>query len=139
MRLANVEQLGMPRTRQRSARLVLLINVFGVVMLSSISSYAESSPVRADPVMPTSQPPYPADSKRFNEEGTVVLKLDVLENGRVAAAELEKSSGFKRLDDAAIAHAIKQWRFLPATNNNAPIRSSHTVAVKFQMIKSRRF
>ena len=120
-----------------SLRVALIVGF--LTIFSAGYALSASVPVRIDPEAPVTQPPYPAESKRLDEEGTVILKLDVLENGRVTTAEIEKSSGFKRLDDAAISHAVKQWRFLPATNDDIRTRSSHVIAVKFQMVKSKRF
>jgi protein TonB len=53
-------------------------------------------------------PTYPASSRRQNEQGRVVLKVELDETGKIASAHVAESSGFKRLDDAGLA-AIKQW------------------------------
>jgi len=54
-------------------------------------------------------PEYPPASRRRGEEGTVVLILTV-EGGRVKHAEVERSSGFRALDEAA-EKALRRWRF----------------------------
>jgi protein TonB len=95
---------------------------------------------RQDPKRPISQPEYPATSTRLGEEGAVVLKFMVLPNGRVDGDSItvEESSGFERLDKAAIAEARKAWRFIPATEDGKPVASWHHFRVVFQLTKGRR-
>lgn len=47
------------------------------------------------------KPEYPSASKRLTEEGTVQLKFLVGVDGKVIDSAVEKSSGFRRLDEAA--------------------------------------
>ena len=58
-------------------------------------------------------------SKRMDEEGTVVLRFLVSAEGRVLQAGVEKSSGYKRLDDAA-RNGLSACTFEPATVNGKP-------------------
>jgi protein TonB len=50
----------------------------------------------------------------LQEEGVVELRLELLQNGTVRALEVARSSGFRRLDEAALS-AAKTWRFNPRT------------------------
>lgn len=59
-------------------------------------------------------PVYPDLSVRLHEEGAVELRFEVRENGSVRGLDVEKSSGFPRLDAAALA-AARTWRFNPTT------------------------
>ena len=54
-------------------------------------------------------PEYPLFSRKRREEGTAVVIARV-ENGSVTSAELESSSGHKRLDDSAL-RAVMGWKF----------------------------
>ncbi|VVE19858.1 energy transducer TonB [Pandoraea pneumonica] len=69
---------------------------------------------------------YPSMSRRNAEEGTTTLRLVIGANGRVTSAEVTKSSGFPRLDKAAIESANKM-RCTPAMQNG---RAVETTAVK---------
>jgi TonB family protein len=60
------------------------------------------------------KPEYPSASMRLEEEGTVRLKLLVGIDGKVVESVVEKSSGFKRLDDAARL-SLSKCLFKPAT------------------------
>jgi protein TonB len=59
------------------------------------------------------KPEYPSASRRFEEEGTVTLRFLVDTDGKVIQAEIEKSSGYKRLDEAARA-GLSKCQFKPA-------------------------
>ncbi len=65
------------------------------------------------------KPRYPPASERLQEEGTVSLKFLIGENGQVLSGAVEKSSGYKRLDDAALA-ALSLCKFKPATVDGKP-------------------
>jgi protein TonB len=97
----------------------------------------QTAPVAAPPTTaPTAvagsckHPEYPAISDRLNEEGTVVLKMNVGVDGSVKATEVASSSGFKRLDDAAVA-ALSLCKFKPATTNGQPSEGVATVRYRF--------
>ena len=65
------------------------------------------------------KPNYPAASARNGDAGTVTLALLVGADGRVTSSRIQKSSGFRELDRAAV-NALSQCQFKPATNNGVP-------------------
>lgn len=67
-------------------------------------------------------PSYPAISRRLGEEGKVVLRVELDEEGRISAARVASSSGFSRLDETAQA-AVRSWRCHPALRNGQPVRA----------------
>jgi len=69
-----------------------------------------------------SPPDYPALSMRLNEQGKVVLRVELGENGRVAKLEVKTSSGYRRLDDAAL-NTVKTWRCKPSLRNGVAVRA----------------
>lgn len=75
-------------------------------------------------------PAYPAQSRRQDEEGTVVLRVELDEAGRVASARVQSSSGHMRLDDAALG-AVRSWRCTPASRNGLPVRAVALQPFKF--------
>jgi protein TonB len=91
-----------------------------------------SSPLAVEPVNLTSDlalscpvrtpPPYPTLSRRLGETGKVVLRVELDEAGRVSAAQVITSSGYHRLDAAALA-AVKAWRCQPAQRGGQAVRS----------------
>jgi periplasmic protein TonB len=77
------------------------------------------------------QPPYPPASRRAGEEGSVVIAVTVGPDGRVISADIAASSGYPRLDAAAIAQARSRWRFLPARLGDEAVESRHRITVTF--------
>jgi protein TonB len=77
-------------------------------------------------------PPYPPLSRRLGETGKVVLRVDLDETGRVSAAQVISSSGFNRLDAAALT-AVKSWRCAPAQRDGQAVRSVATQPFKFTL------
>ena len=65
------------------------------------------------------KPEYPGASRRLEEEGTVALRFLVGVDGKVIQSEVEKSSGFKRLDEAARA-GLSKCQFRPALVDGKP-------------------
>ncbi len=65
------------------------------------------------------RPRYPSASERLREEGVVTLKFLIGENGQVLSGSVDKTSGHKRLDDAALA-ALSLCKFRPATVDGKP-------------------
>ena len=67
-------------------------------------------------------PAYPALSRRLGEEGKLMLRVELDEKGHVNVVQVIDSSGFKRLDEAAMA-AVKTWRCNPPVRNGQPARA----------------
>ena len=75
---------------------------------------------------------YPRIAKKEGWEGTVTLLVVVDVKGKPAEITVDKSSGHKVLDNAAI-HAVRKWIFSPAKDGNIPIRSSVKLPVHFSL------
>ncbi len=80
-----------------------------------------------------SQPEYPPASRRAGEEGTVTLQVMVLENGRAGEVKVAKSSGFPKLDEAAVKEVQRNWRFVPGKEDGKAVAMWHTFAVTFRL------
>jgi protein TonB len=64
-------------------------------------------------------PSYPASAARNGETGTTTLALLVGVDGRVSSARVERGSGSRVLDRAALS-ALSLCKFKPAMNNGVP-------------------
>lgn len=58
------------------------------------------------------RPAYPPLSKRLGEQGKVVIRAFIDESGVATKAEIRNSSGYERLDQAALQTVLK-WRYVP--------------------------
>jgi periplasmic protein TonB len=77
-------------------------------------------------------PSYPPLSRRFGEEGRVVLRVLVSSGGKALTVELLSSSGHPRLDEAA-RKMVATWRFIPAQRGQETLQTWLRVPVVFQL------
>ncbi len=78
------------------------------------------------------KPVYPPEARKKGYQGVVLLRVEVLANGRVGQVEMKRSSGHEALDRSALA-AVKQWKFTPAKKGEDAIPSWVNIPVKFQL------
>jgi periplasmic protein TonB len=81
------------------------------------------------------EPAYPAASRRAGEEGSATFRVLVDERGRPAEVTVLQSSGFDRLDQAAM-DAIRRWTFAAANNGSGPVSAWTSVKVTFRLDKA---
>jgi protein TonB len=100
---------------------------------------AATGPTRAARLIATAamQPPYPSASRALGEEGNVELMVSIDERGQVTGVNLLRSSGHARLDAAAIAFALKRWRFEAALENGKPVATSRRFTIRFTLADGR--
>jgi periplasmic protein TonB len=77
-------------------------------------------------------PAYPAGSRRQHQQGTVLLKVRVSEQGAALEVLVDHTSGWSALDDAAVK-AVKSWRFVPAQRGSAPVEAWVLIPVEFAL------
>lgn len=76
---------------------------------------------------------YPRAARDAGEEGVAVVGVSVSAGGSVTRAWLEQSTGYDRLDRAALKAAY-QWSFTPARNAaGEPIAGESRVTVRYQL------
>jgi protein TonB len=91
----------------------------------------EPGTVHAVP-MQAPPPVYPPGSLRAREEGSVTLRVVIGSDGRTISVQVELSSGYRRLDQAAL-EALRCWRFRPARRGGVPIESILLHIFTFQL------
>jgi len=75
-------------------------------------------------------PPYPPLSKRMGEQGRVVIRARIEVNGSASKAEVRTSSGYERLDQAAL-QTVKRWRYLPGKRAGVPEAMWFNIPINF--------
>jgi protein TonB len=89
--------------------------------------------IRAHPRYRTNPAPvYPALARSRHQEGLVLLRVSVTADGRAARVELDRSSGFSALDEAA-RDAVRDWEFEPARVGSRTVDSEIQVPVRFHL------
>lgn len=87
------------------------------------------------PPPPPPLPPYPAAPTGGADErnsATVVLIIELAVDGAVRGVEIEKSSGFPKLD-AAAAEGAMRWLFNPLQVDGQPAAGKVRVPVQFPL------
>jgi len=112
------------------------------VVTSPVPPPPRPAPVAAPPAGPVSvanldermiegdPPRYPTESRRKKEQGTVVLRLLIGTDGRVQHVSVAESSGFERLDKAAL-DAARRWRWQPMLRDGAPVEVRGLMPIPF--------
>ena len=101
--------------------------------LATGNAMDESNPT---PAAGNPKPIYPKIAIRRGIEGDVSLRVMLTASGVVSSVTVEKPSGSKLLDAAAVS-AVKQWQFNPAMHQGEPTASVTTVPIEFKLIQSR--
>lgn len=76
------------------------------------------------------KPAYPALSRRLGEQGRVVVNVLIGTDGAAQKVELLQSSGFDRLDQSALATALR-WRYVPGKKGGVPQAMWYGVPISF--------
>lgn len=105
---------------------------------TAAGSAAAASPAPARIELPSSsadylnnpKPAYPGLSKRLGEEGKVVLRVLIEADGSASKAEIRSSSGYDRLDQAAL-QTVLRWRYLPGKRGGVPEAMWFNVPINF--------
>jgi TonB family protein len=79
------------------------------------------------------KPVYPQEAREKGYQGKVLLRVEVLANGRVGQVAVKKSSGCEVLDRSALA-AVREWRFVPARKGEAAVPVWVIIPIKFQLL-----
>ena len=76
------------------------------------------------------KPGYPAMSKRLGEQGRVIVRVLIGVDGTAQKAEIRQSSGFDRLDQAALA-TTQRWHYVPGKRGGVAEAMWFNVPINF--------
>lgn len=79
-------------------------------------------------------PVFPTSARRLRESGRVVVKVWLNANGQVEDSQIALSSGYPRLDNAAIA-TVERWRCNAATRNGVAVPTVALQPFDFELNK----
>jgi periplasmic protein TonB len=101
---------------------------------SSVGLFASGSPVHAacDPTVIQSPTKFPIQSQLRGQKGIVLLEVIVDRSGRASATQLLRSSGYKRLDQAAAASIREQWVFDVTSCEREDLPASNLITVEYR-------
>lgn len=76
------------------------------------------------------KPVYPPASKRLGEQGKVIVRVLIAADGTAQDAEVRQSSGYERLDRAAV-ETVRKWRYVPGKRAGVPEAMWFNVPINF--------
>jgi protein TonB len=109
-----------------------------IAVAPTVSAPVEAPPEKVTPpigragYLNNPPPEYPTVAARQGWQGTVLLRVHVLENGQVDTVEVERTSGRRILDDQAM-RTVKAWLFTPSKRGDTPIAGYATVPIEFSL------
>ncbi|BCL76385.1 hypothetical protein JHS3_21210 [Jeongeupia sp. HS-3] len=94
---------------------------------------APSAPPSWPGYLANPEPEMPLASRQRGEVGKVVLKVRVGRDGKPLAVEVQRSSGFGRLDEAARKTVAERWHFIAARRGDTPVEADVHVPIVFRL------
>ena len=94
----------------------------GLLLSAGVSSTSMAAEVPASFDAKTCKADYPKASLMNEEQGVVSMSFLVAADGSVMEAKLEKTSGFKNLDKAALK-SLSACKFKPGTKEGVPAQT----------------
>jgi TonB family protein len=103
----------------RSYTLILSVIFFVSAQSAPSSPTSQHGGNSNDLVLHKARPKYPKDAQGYYPKGSGIVLMEIdKKTGLVKSARMDKSTGNKVLDDAAL-QACNQWRFKPGTLSTA--------------------
>jgi protein TonB len=107
---------------------------------TGVATLAQATPATPVTVLPSSNadylnnpaPAYPAISRRLGEQGKVVIRVLIDKDGKPQQGEIGQSSGYTRLDQAAL-HAVMAWRYVPGRRDGTAQDMWFNVPIHFAL------
>jgi len=109
--------------------------VSGLTILAAASALLTAAVSAADttcrPRLIQKETSFPLGAQLRGQEGTVYMNVVIDENGRAQKADLQRSSGYRKLDRAATRSAVDNWVFDVSACERKDLPVTHVVAVEY--------
>jgi len=77
------------------------------------------------------QTSFPLGAQLRGQEGTVYMNVVISETGRAQSADVQRSSGYSKLDRAATRSAVENWVFDVSACERKDLPVTHLIAVEY--------
>jgi protein TonB len=106
-----------------------------LALVLAMGLHAEKpAPVTTAPrIVQKTKPQYTEEARNARVQGSVMLKAELDESGRLIGISVVRGLGYG-LDEKAIDCA-RQWQFEPATRNGVPVRTRVQLEVNFRFLR----
>jgi TonB family protein len=106
----------------------------GLTVLAAVSALhapTASADATCKPTLVQKETSFPLGAQLRRQEGTVYMNVVIDENGRAQRADLQRSSGYRKLDRAATRSAVDNWVFDVSACERKDLPVTHVVAVEY--------
>ncbi|MFN2341565.1 MAG: energy transducer TonB [Halanaerobium sp.] len=79
-----------------------------------------------------SQPEYPSNLRKRNNEGQVIVSLRIDTEGKIHDLEINESSGYESFDQAAL-NAVSEWNFEAAEKDGNKVEVIVNLPIRFEL------
>jgi protein TonB len=77
------------------------------------------------------------EAKKSGELGATTVLCVVNPEGRCDRIDIKASSGIPRLDEAAVKHGMRVWKFTPATEDGKAVTGTYTLKIRWEVVIDR--
>lgn len=108
--------------------------VAGMTLLATATALhapVSSADATCKPHLVQKETSFPLGAQLRGQEGTVYMNIVIDENGRAQRADLQRSSGYRKLDRAATRSAVDNWLFDVSACERKDLPVTHVVAVEY--------
>jgi TonB family protein len=102
-------------------------------LLISGLAWAQSTDSKKPKILSAPALEYPLGSRRYDEEGTTAIRLEVSTTGAVHFATIQTSSGYPRLDAAALKYAHDLVMEPALSLDGKPVEKTLTLPINFHL------
>jgi protein TonB len=74
------------------------------------------------------------EAKKSGELGATTVVCYVNAEGRCDRVDIKESSGIARLDESAQKHALRVWKFTPATEDGKPVAAQYPLRIRWEVL-----
>lgn len=99
---------------------------------SSIFLASPATEAACAPTVSASPTSFPLRSQQRGQKGVVVLNVKVDSSGRVADAQVLRSSGFRLLDRAATSSIRERWMFDVTSCERKDLPASNLITIEYR-------
>jgi protein TonB len=89
---------------------------------------------KSDRWKPEMPPSVQREAKKAGDLGATVLRCVVNTEGKCERVDVLQASPIPKLDETAVKHALRVWKFSPATEDGKPVVSNYDLKITWRVL-----
>ena len=111
--------------------------LLSLILILLTSQVADAAAFREPKVLHREPAVYPEEAKKNNREGEVEILVTISADGKLSAAQVNRSSGDASLDAAAL-DAVSKYTFRAAEKNGTPVEAQALLSIDWTITPAMR-